>query len=1575
MSTLKAALKLAKTAIQEKQYSTALYNAELALRHDPDNYHGHVFMALSHFNLDQFSESEEMYLKAIKLNADDMLAYQGLLSLYESRGHKKGLVETWQMLRKLALKNEDISKYVDYSLKCARELTQSGLFAEATLIWQELYQKHDQVTAGTGSDALSLKEILMNLLNCEESVLQMEIDKRVKEQRFRINLISQLPQMITQTESEVVKASPTPLEFFYDQLLTLFEQQDPENLIDEYRLKYFKYLSRKLLILDGIENKRAVRAVMQNLASHLSQHSCLDQMLIKFRIESQDLYRIKNITIGDVSTKEMNTDYVFIIETCKEYTEKGEVDESRLSRLQKDILKKHELSQSRLANMLLIEVLISAKDWNGALQACINARKVLHDRFDNECLLIVNTLMRLDYMESLALSETGIEESGKAVTLLGSLLDQVEAKPLGEKDYMDAILLYSTCLQKTSRNAESLEVLKSFEERFIENVDFKIAIGWANHLCGDYESALKYYKDIENEVKNASSESRPRTDINFNLGKLYWDMGGEFRSEKKYAHTYLLIAAKSNPDDSRPFHYLGVFYRGIVNDLSRATRCFLKSLELGFDKDGSTTRALFDIYCSQGQYEEAASMCISFLEELAVMPDVDSGRRKELTLWSSKFLARYFLTTKEYDSAVFYAQSVLKTGSEDFDCLASLGDGYVGLGRFQSALKAFSRAKSFCDDSKMKAYVLFKTGCVNVSLEEYVQAINDFDECFSIVSSEPDADIFPVLYEMLMCKVQYSRDRREKGFFAVAYELCEAALRMLLKNGFLKQFEMKHSAWKLLYDIGIELLNYRKYHAELERNYQEEFKGLMTDAPDWNLSCVILYAIEKAIELCPTHAAYLSEQAWILHILHQGEKAVEVASKAVAMNQSNSSYWNVLGSCALETDPALSQHAFIMAIQVNSPEFNIAISWTNLAMLYVKHKDNLLALDCLRQAQTVDPEYQPAWFAQVILKHYEGQDVGQILYHALSLSCSNGEMNVFYSDYVLTAGETQKKTRHDLLQVLFLLEKANDLGKCGSKGYTNMGFIFENFKCHDRAVKCYEQAVNRAQTEEERVAATENLCRSYFRIREYQKSVDAYALITESEHGIEGKLVQALNHYFLDDPQTSINVFDDILKMKPSDANDETLIKNARMSLAQVLIGIGNEDTLAAAQEQLLSCFKEDPSFTPALSIIMAMGLANQNLEICQYLLQECQGVEIKDDDAEFHKLKVLYFLQKGDLRSAKSCITRFIRTYPSNINGWTVLMNQVLAYERNTVDTVTVKSVNHIIHHLKAIDNIRQNVDESDIYEEILLERSQSNVEDLRRAKLAIMKRMHMNPRNVNYRIQLLLIERAEMRHSNDFSRSCDLINAVDKYREFHADSLSAEQNVKFGILACEIAMDANAEDLADRLTSLDNILTEFGDRLSDECKQAGYMTMSKCLFKLPGMQSQALETVKLVAGAYPTSWKVQKECALVFHSFGEVEEALRGIDSAIAMANETRQHRKIRECLHTIRAMMYLNEKGRESEAADSINLVLQLNNQNQIVRYLQGILLVKQSSLKKACKILQSLRDDFPAKSHWLSLATAG
>jgi superkiller protein 3 len=85
MSTvqIKHHLKAARESISRKDYKKALELARKVLSFEPSNYNAQVFAGLSLLHLDLLDESEKAYREAIRLNASNSLAWQGLVNLFE----------------------------------------------------------------------------------------------------------------------------------------------------------------------------------------------------------------------------------------------------------------------------------------------------------------------------------------------------------------------------------------------------------------------------------------------------------------------------------------------------------------------------------------------------------------------------------------------------------------------------------------------------------------------------------------------------------------------------------------------------------------------------------------------------------------------------------------------------------------------------------------------------------------------------------------------------------------------------------------------------------------------------------------------------------------------------------------------------------------------------------------------------------------------------------------------------------------------------------------------------------------------------------------------------------------------------------------------------------------------------------------------------------------------------------------------------------------------------------------------------------------------------------------------------
>lgn len=80
---VKAALKSAREAIKNKEFKETLKHCKVVLKLEKNNYNAWVFIGLAASELEQPDQSQSAYKKAIELEPDQPLAWQGLANLYE----------------------------------------------------------------------------------------------------------------------------------------------------------------------------------------------------------------------------------------------------------------------------------------------------------------------------------------------------------------------------------------------------------------------------------------------------------------------------------------------------------------------------------------------------------------------------------------------------------------------------------------------------------------------------------------------------------------------------------------------------------------------------------------------------------------------------------------------------------------------------------------------------------------------------------------------------------------------------------------------------------------------------------------------------------------------------------------------------------------------------------------------------------------------------------------------------------------------------------------------------------------------------------------------------------------------------------------------------------------------------------------------------------------------------------------------------------------------------------------------------------------------------------------------------
>jgi len=140
--------------------------------------------------------------------------------------------------------------------------------------------------------------------------------------------------------------------------------------------------------------------------------------------------------------------------------------------------------------------------------------------------------------------------------------------------------------------------------------------------------------------------------------------------------------------------------------------------------------------------------------------------------------------------------------------------------------------------------------------------------------------------------------------------------------------------------------------------------------------------------------------------------------RAITLEPTESSHWNLLG--LLAEKPEVCQHAFIRAIELNPTSLKTAAVWTNLGALYFQHGDLLLAHECFKKSQNIDPMYVAAWIGQAYIAEEQSPSEAMDLFrHTTPAAIGSGrrgecEGSPSYAQWVMTtlSDPQAKNTAH-----------------------------------------------------------------------------------------------------------------------------------------------------------------------------------------------------------------------------------------------------------------------------------------------------------------------------------------------------------------------------------------------------------------------------------------------------------------------------------------------------------------------------------------------------------------------------------
>ena len=131
---------------------------------------------------------------------------------------------------------------------------------------------------------------------------------------------------------------------------------------------------------------------------------------------------------------------------------------------------------------------------------------------------------------------------------------------------------------------------------------------WLTAIGVDELPALKTASDEAYQWPSRTVlQSREAAILRLRLGKLYWILGGEYRTSKEFCQTACLQSVQLDPSLAGNYTQLGQYYR-LLGDGPRARKCFQKAISLDLEREVAAAQELADIHMEASEIQEARAL-------------------------------------------------------------------------------------------------------------------------------------------------------------------------------------------------------------------------------------------------------------------------------------------------------------------------------------------------------------------------------------------------------------------------------------------------------------------------------------------------------------------------------------------------------------------------------------------------------------------------------------------------------------------------------------------------------------------------------------------------------------------------------------------------------------------------------------------------------------------------------------------------------------------------------------------------------------------------------------------------------
>ncbi|KAI3654462.1 hypothetical protein MP228_001181 [Amoeboaphelidium protococcarum] len=1413
---LKTVLKKAKDALTVKDYKEARSQAEEAMRMDTTNYQAIVFYALACDNLNLDKDSEEFYQKAIKLQPEFPVAWQGLVSLYEKSNQTEKLLSSYDKLTKIFITQNESRKFVEIVIKQADRLADGRDRDNAIEVLKRLLpgsEDYHLLKLENVEDCPSASQIWRKLIQWRESGDQEAIQKEVNSRKFRLGA-PPLSQIRAEVEKIVYNASD--LNEMYAALLELVEVGSLEE--QQLHVKLCESLMRKLPYAD-LEDKQDVRNDINQLVEMIMSSTFpLEPLIVEYCLESQDVSRVADYNIQVVQkycekfpSRQLAQGFLSFIKFMHAAGDNLADERTELLKLMQDLNKSYK--DSMCVPLLLIEMLLQYKDFNGVLVLVKQAKQLLESKRVNERSFYprierrLNLTMARCYVQNGSSTETELFE---AVSICEGLLKQFS-------NDLEAVLLLIDAMERLKEFEKMLDLVQRVLAVDQNNYRLRAKLSWALFNLGQYQPALEQLLSLPEEMKSSA-------EYYYRLGLIYWHMDETHKSDKEKCFNMFVKAVQIDSTYSDAFTYLGHYYAEIAGDMSRAKKCYQKSVT-GSSVSEDVGIKLARLYEEEGDTDSAISVYEAVIE----------SNNRSVTAWKSLGYIQY--RKEKYNDAAIAFQCALRVDSGNCELWSMLGRCYQNLNRYIAALKVYGRVMQLSEKSFVAMYGI---AVCRWKLFSFQEALEWFDAALDI-SGNTQTQV--VCVAKAQCLLEYGKDLMNDGLRHRAIEAFISAGEILLpvldaQPGLITVWRLLHDLFNLL---QIDILPERR--DQLLTSFNTVVGQNLPGLCDASLFC-----IDQALELayqCNSRKliAQMLQLKARVNLNSQGHNnSLQLLKQVVCVDGENSSAWNGLARASSESNLAVALHSLVTAIEIAS--VTASTYWFNLALYYYYVQSDIRkAGKALSFAQALDPLLAPIWFLTAHLKLSETTvDTLNLYRHACQLSVlpkyhqtMSFGIELYLHDHFL---------QEDGEFCLYLIERILKQKPRDYQMLLLQGLLHLRMSQYEAAMHSFRKAQKFAPDNDIQFA---NSCDSSLAkcllesAEDLTEAVSLYKALLKRKTTKETVIGLALSLYHSGSQDEAVVYIDQFLGQV-----DGLLKAKAILLKAQMLFSAhdGTQSNLKA-RDCLFMCYQQNPSFLEAIKILLALGLVSKDKELSQAALMELKSIPFESmtdqDLLHLSLLKVEYSIDSQSVSDGVKYLLSYAHLHPDNAQIWytfsKLYLNGVLQADSH-IDTAIAHS-QLCLSGNDTHDGVLQSV-----YIRSCLNVPHSDPS----YGIEMMRLVHKYPHRLDVLCYLLvaLAKRAEESiKERDIPAATDAISKIDiflslikatneqsqKDRALTAWLQIFEANLMNNKFLCDLV---SSDDLIASLQQLDELNSTLGADTPTSVKAQGYIVLARCLMSV---------------------------------------------------------------------------------------------------------------------------------------------